>query len=202
MTTPMIGRILGVPDRRVRELLARYGIDRRHRGAWDRRDRIDVCPSDIGDLYVQKELTAEAVGNRLGISGRIVLRAAHSHGLPVRPGGSLSTATVELIDALYRDPDVRRTLRTNHVRIVRSPGPLWQRFPEPAPLTPALVRALYVDCGLSSFQIELITGQPSITVLRKLAAIGIERRPRGGLSPFMVRWRAERSKTARRRSPG
>jgi hypothetical protein len=147
---------------------------------------------------VKYELPAEVVGNRLGVSGRIVLRSAHSHGFPVRPGGSPSTATVELIEALYHDADIRRTLRMNHVPIARSPGPLWERFPQPLPLTSALVRALYVDCGLSSFQIELITGHPSIMVLRKLAAAGVRRRPPGGLSPFMARWRNERAKARRR----
>ena len=43
LTTPAIGRMLGIPDRRVRERLARYGIERRHRGGRDRRDRIDVA---------------------------------------------------------------------------------------------------------------------------------------------------------------
>lgn len=177
LTTPAIGRMLGIPDRRVRERLARYGIERRHRGGRDRRDRIDVAPADINDLYVTQELPADEVGGQLGVSLRIVLRAAHSHGFAVRPGGapSLTTPNIRLIDALYRDPEVRRTLRFHRVPLVKTSGALSERFPRPVPLTPSLVTDLYIDCGLSSFQIELVTGQPSITILRTLAQVGIER---------------------------
>lgn len=196
LTTPAIGRLLGVSDRSVRTSLARYGIERRHRGAWDRRDRVDVDPTDICNLYVRKELPAEAVGDQLGVSRRIVLRAAHNHGLPVRPGGAPSaTSVVQLIEALYNDPGVRRALRRHRIAIVARPGMLHERFPCPARLSPPLLRELYVDCGLSSFQIELVTGQPSSAVLRGLESVGIERRPKGGLSPFMARWRKERSKS-------
>jgi transposase-like protein len=193
LTTPAIGRLLGIPDRRVRERLARYGIERRHRGAWDRRDRIEVAPDDIDDLYVRKELPADEVGNHLGVSLRIVLRSAHSHGFAVRPGGapSLSTPDIQLIEALYGDPEVRRVLRSHLVPVVTVPGLLWERFPRPVPLTASLLKDLYLGCGLSSFQIEMVTGQPSMTILRKLAQADVERRPRGGLSPFMQRWRGQ-----------
>jgi len=203
ITTPAIGRMLGVSDRGLRDRLAQLGIPRRHRGGWDRRDRADVEPHDLHDLYVQEELPAEAVGNKLGVSPQIVLRAAHNHGLPVRAGGSAvaGTADVQLIEALYQDPGVRRTLRAHHVPSVMATGTLCERFPIPVPLTADLVRELYLDCGLSSFQIELVTGQPSITILRKLKSAGVERRPRGGLSPFMARWRQERAKTRSRRQP-
>jgi hypothetical protein len=195
LSTPAIGLMLGIPDRRVRERLARYGIERRHRGAWDRRDRVEVAPDDINDLYVRKELPADEVGNHLGVSLRIVLRAAHSHGFAVRPGGapSLSTPDIQLIEALYGDRVVARTLRRHRVPLVKAPGLLWERFPRPVPLTTALLTELYIDCGLSSFQIELVTGQPSMTILRHLAKAGIERRPRGGRSPFMKRWRGRRT---------
>jgi hypothetical protein len=195
LTTPTIGRILGIPDRRIRERLARYGIERRHRGAWDRHDRIEVDPHDINDLYVSKELPADEVGNHLGVSLGIVLRSAHSYGLPVRPGGaqSLAVPDIQLIRALYSDPEVARTLRRHRVPVVKAPGALWERFPRPVPLADTLLTDLYLGCGLSSFQIELVTGQPSMTVLHKLAQAGIARRPRGGQSPFLLRWRGRRS---------
>jgi hypothetical protein len=107
---------------------------------------------------------------------------------------SAGTADVQLIDALYQDTAVRRTLLSHGVPLVAWPGILYERFPAPVSLTPALVRELYVDCGLSAFQIELVTGQPSIAILRKLRSARVERRPSGGLSPFMARWRQERSK--------
>ena len=189
--TPAIGKMLGVPDRRLRAQLARLGIERRSRGGWDRRDRADVNLEDLVDLFVKSGLPSAVVGDKLGVSGRIVLRAAHSHGCPVRPGGSPSATPgdILLIDALYDDPDVTDVLCRHRVPAARAYGPLWERFPAPAPLTPELLRELYLGCGLSAFQIELVTGQPSATVRRKLIAAGIERRTRGGLSPFMMRWR-------------
>ena len=189
--TPAVGKMLGIPDRRLRAQLARLGIERRSRGGWERHDRADVSLTDLVDLFVKSGLTSAAVGDKLGVSGRIVIRAAHSHGCPVRPGGSPSATPgdIRLIDALYDDPDVADVLRRHQVPVVRAFGPLWERFPAPAPLTPQLLRELYMECGLSAFQIELVTGQPSTTVRRKLIVAGIERRNRGGLSPFMMRWR-------------
>ncbi len=188
--TPAIGALLGIPERRVRDRLARYGIDRRHKGGWDRTDRTTVEPGSIEDLYVKKELPAEQVGSELGVNRRIVLRAAHSYGLPVREGGTPSADRgIRLIEALYDDPEVISVLRSHHVPVVRRPGHLWQRFPNPIPLTAELVADLYIRCGLSSFQIELVTGHPSMTILHRLANAGIDRRKRGGQSPFLRRWR-------------
>lgn len=199
MSTPAIGRLLGIPERRLRVQLARYGIDRRHRGGWDRRDRVDVEPEHVRELYVRHALSAGAAGSAEGVSLQVVLRAAHSHGLPVRPGcaAPAGAAPVHLIEALYDDPWVARALRAHAVPIVPSPGALWERFPRPAPLTPALLGELYVRCGLSSFQIELVTGQPSAAVLRKLELAGIERRARGRVSPFMSRWRRKHAMALR-----
>ena len=70
------------------------------------------------------------------------------------------------------------------------PGVRWQRFPVPLPVSPQLAEELYVWCGLGVRHIELLTGQPAQTVLRLLAAHGIARRPAGGRTPFMRRWRA------------
>jgi hypothetical protein len=188
--TPAIGEMLGIPERRVRDRLARYGIDRRHRGGWDRTDRTSVEPDSIENLYVKKEPPAEQVGNELGVNRRIVLRAAHSYGLPVREGGTPAPDRgIRLIEALYGDPEVISVLREHHVPLVRRPGQLWQRFPNPIPLNAELVADLYTKCGLSSFQIELVTGHPSMTILHWLEHAGIDRRRRGGRSPFLRRWR-------------
>lgn len=195
LTSPAIGRLLGIPERRVRTHLARYGIERRHRGGWDRRDRVDVDPDRIEELYVREQLSAESAGSQVGVSLQAMLRAAHYHGLPVRPGCSARSEAVpvHLLYALYDDPRVVRALAAHGVPIVRSPGTICERFPEPALLTPALLAELYLHCGLSSFQIELVTGRPAATVLRKLEAAAIVRRARGGVSPFLARWRRERS---------
>ena len=203
MTTPAIGRLLGIPERRVRIQLARYGIERRHRGGWDRADRLDVDRDEVEALYVHHALSADSAAAVIGVPLQAVLRSAHNHGLPVRPGCAApeDATPVQLIQALYDDPWVPRTLLSHGVPIVRSSGTLCERFPNPTPLTPSLLRDLYLRCGLSSFQIELVTGQPSATILRKLEAAGVERRSRGGLSPFMTRWRRKRALLEGARAP-
>jgi hypothetical protein len=81
-----IGRALGISDRLVRSRLNLWEIQRRTRGQFNRFDRRDVAPDDLRPLYVEKEwpaAAAAAVGEELGVSGNVVLRSAHSGGLPV-----------------------------------------------------------------------------------------------------------------------
>lgn len=194
-----IGLLLGLSDRFVRSRLARSGIERRTRGKWDRRDRTDVSTSELGRLYLDKEMAAAVAGEELGVSGRIVLRAAHTHGLPVRAGGTPrppEAFDIHLIEALYDDLQVARVLAAHAVPVVRRPGLIWQRFPNPVPLTDGLLAALYNKCGLACFHIELLTGNPVPTVLRRLDKLGIPRRGRGGRSPFMKRWHARQCRAA------
>jgi hypothetical protein len=127
------------------------------------------------------------------VSGQIVLRAAHDEGLPVRVGGPEpggGPAEIELIEALYADPLVEHVLARHGIAPTPSGGAIWQRFPLPLRVSPELAIELYVACGLSVRHIELVTGQPSQTILRLLHAQGVARRPAGGRSPFLRRWRA------------
>ncbi len=97
---------------------------------------------------------------------------------------------IELINALYADPDVRETLRRYNVPQVAPGGAIWERFPDPAPLSPGLARDLYDTCGLATTHIELLTGQPADSVRKALRKAGVSLRPAGGRSPFFRRWRA------------
>ncbi len=199
MSSVDIGRRLGISDRLVRSRLKMWGIETRTRGQFNRFDRGDVDLDDLRPLYIDKEWAASSVGDELGVSGNIVLRSAHTSGLPVRAGGSHRPSEVfdiVLIEALYDDTEVSRVLVRYGVPIVRDAGPLWQRFPVPVDLTPELLHDLYNTCGLSTFHIELLTGSPTPTILRRLEDYGIERRGRGGRSPFMRRWHAQRRRAA------
>lgn len=194
-----IGQALGISDRFLRSRLKLWGIETRTRGKWNRFDRADVDPGELRPLYVDKEWAASVVGEELGVSGNIVLRSAHSSGLPVRAGGSVRLSEsydILLIEALYDDAEVSRVLALHGVPIVREPGPIWDRFPVPVGLSEELLDDLYVGCGLSSFHIELLTGVPTPTVLHRLEEYGIERRGRGGRSPFMRRWHERRNQVA------
>jgi hypothetical protein len=69
-------------------------------------------------------------------------------------------------------------------------GPIWQRFPDPVPLTAPLVKDLYWGCGAALTHIELLTGQPAMTVRGFMRRAGIPLRHPGGRTPFLRRWRA------------
>jgi hypothetical protein len=193
MSSVEIGRALGISDRLVRSRLKLWGIETRTRGQWNRFDRSDVDPDDLRPLYVEKEWAASTVGDELGVSRNIVLRSAHTSGIPVRAGGSNRPSEfydILLIEALYDDVEVSRVLMAHHIPVVRKPGPIWRRFPTAVELTEDLLSELYNDCGVSCFHIELLTGAPAPTIFRRLEDFGIERRGRGGRSPFMRRWQA------------
>jgi hypothetical protein len=193
LTTVEISALTGVPDRTVRDRLRARGVRLRTRGPLNREDRRSVSADEIAELYVAGGMSATDVGRLLGVSGQIVLRSAHDEGLPVRVGGpepGSGPAEIELIDALYADPLVRHALARHGIAPTPAGGAIWQRFPVPLRVSPELAIELYVACGLSVRHIELVTGQPSQTILRLLHAQGIARRPAGGRSPFLRRWRA------------
>ena len=102
---------------------------------------------------------------------------------------SRGPSEIELLTALYADPEVRGVLEKHGVSVVTLTGPLWKRFPAPQPLTADLVSDLYEDCGLGLHHIELLTGRPAAAAGAVLRAGGIKPRPAGARSPFMERWR-------------
>jgi transposase len=189
-----VGVVLGMPERRVRDRLHEYGLRARTRGRCDREDRRALPAELLGDLYVRAGLSADEVGRRVGVSRAVVLRSAHDLGLPVRAGGlpaaRAGPSEIELVEALYADPLVRAALLRHDLPRVPAGAPIWERFPVPVPLSGQLADELYRGCGLSSSQIELLTGQPSQTVRRVLRDAGVALRPPGGRSPFLRRWRA------------
>lgn len=188
LTRAEIAARLGMSESRVRSRLAEYGIRTRTRGRVNREDRRDIDGADLMALYARRGLTAKAVGDRLGVSHTIVLRAAHDHGVPVRPGAAApSGAAIRLVEALYDDPFVRNALARHRVPRVPAGGPIWQRFPVPVRLTDGLVRDLYERCGVSVAHIELLTGQPCATVTRQLRRAGVAMRTTGGRCPFLRR---------------
>jgi transposase len=82
-----IAELLGIPGRTVRERLRSLDVPMRSRGGFSREDRLSVPAEAIATLYVRSGLSARQVGEIFGVSHRIVLRAAHDVGLPVRVGG-------------------------------------------------------------------------------------------------------------------
>jgi len=193
LTTEQAGAVLGIPSRTVRDRLRRYGICPRTRGGWERGQRRVLPASALWDLYCRDGLSADEVGRRLDTTRTVVLRNAHDLGLPVRAGGCVplpGPAEIELVSALYADGLVCAVLAEHQIPQVPAGGPIWQRFPQPVPLTRRLVEDLYGRCGAGLHHIELLTGQPAMTVRGFMRRTGITPRHRGGRSPFLRRWRA------------
>lgn len=112
LTCHQISVLTGIPARTVRNRLVRHGVAMRTRGRMNREDRLVVEPGSLAELYQRAGLSAAEVGQLLGVSRHVVLRAAHEHGLPVRTRGQPprnGPSDIELIDALYANPDVQRT---------------------------------------------------------------------------------------------
>ena len=193
-TTAEIGTVFQTSGTTVRRLLREQGIRVRTTGGANREDRTAPGIDLVEKLYLQGGLSAAEVGKSVGCSSRIVLRLIHDMGWPVRVGGRPlrhGPEDLELICALYNDKLVAAALLRHGIPRVAPGGPIWQRFPSPVSITAAMVQELYVTCGLSTRQIELLTGQPSDTVGLRLRDIGVWLRPKGGRSPFLKRWRAE-----------
>ena len=188
-----IAAITGLPERTVRERLHRYGIPARSRGGWNREDRRDVPAETLTELYQQQGMTAAEVGKVIGASRTTVLRSAHDLGVAVRTGGGAVPPSgpdeIELVRALYNDDLIASVLRARDIPQVPPGRPIWARFPEPIPLSAPLVKDLYWHCGAGLSHIELLTGQPAMTVRGFMRREGIPLRHPGGRTPFRRRWR-------------
>jgi hypothetical protein len=196
LTCAQISALTRIPPRTVQDRLRAHGITLRTRGRFNREDRLAIEPDVLADLYLRAGLPSDEVGNLLGVSRAVVLRTAHDEGMPVRMGGpppAHGPAEIELITALYADPDVRQVLARHGLPVVPAGGPIWQRFPVPVRLSPDLAEELYSSCGLGVHHIELLTGQAADSVRKLLHAAGVALRPAGGRSPFRRRWRADQA---------
>jgi hypothetical protein len=185
-----VARRLGVSDGRVRTWLRHLGVPVRTRGWNNREDRRRDPTQLIEDLYVTAGLSADEVAAHIGSTRGRVLASAHEGDLPVRPGAAATDgAEVSLLTALYRDRRVLTALARHGVSANLTPGPITERFATPIRLSPQLLADLYKECGLSTTQIELVTGQPAATVRRHLHHAAIPLRHAGGLAPFTRRAR-------------
>jgi len=192
LSSRQIAAITGLPERTVRDRLRRYGVQPRSRGAWNREDRRTVPAETLCHLYERLGLTAAEVGRLIGASRKTVLRSAHDLGIPVRVGGAVPVRgpdEIELVRALYADDFFAAVLAAYDIPQVPPGGPIWERFPEPIPLSTPLVKDLYWYCGAGLSHIELLTGQPAMTVRGFMCREGIPLRHPGGRTPFLRRWR-------------
>jgi hypothetical protein len=132
-------------------------------------------------------MTADEVGKLIGTSRTTVLRSAHALGIPVRTGGAAIPLSgpeeIELIKALYEDDLIASVLDAHDIPRIAPGGPIWERSPEPVPLSAPLVKDLYWYCGAGLSHIELLTGQPADTVPGFMRREAIPTRHPGGADP-------------------
>lgn len=202
LTVAQIARRYGTAPPKARRWLAEAGVPVAERTS---RTHRRVLPRDVlEDLYVGRDLSAEAVAAELGVPLAHVLRSLHDHGIPVRLGGlpprEGDQPTVELVADLYADPEVSAVLAAHGVPRREEPGSIAERFPEPVRPGPGLLRALYDGVGLSARHVELLTGQPAEQVLDALHAAGIPVRPLSAASPWRLRLAAARRRLAAART--
>lgn len=190
------------------QLVARYHVSRHHIRAWlvdagvtiaprtGRQHRQQLPVETVRGWYWEEGCSAEEIAERLGTTTAQVLRCLHEAGVAVRFGGTRRdpSAAMRVLDELYGDPEVREVLACHGVPERREPGPIAERFPDPVALSEPLISALYVDVGLSSDHIEMLTGQPAQQVLDALQAAGVEVRSLAAFSPWRQRQVAARPK--------
>ena len=172
----------------VRRWLKAAGIPVRARPG--RRNRLQPDPTLLRRLYHDEQWTAAEIAAELDINAKRVLRALHDNAIPVRVAGPRTrheVAPTQLLRMLYADPQVRALLRRHHLPRRPQPGPIAERFPDPVPLTEALLREAYLDLGLAARQIELLTGHSTEHIIPALTEANITIRAGGRASPWLIR---------------
>lgn len=142
----------------------------------------------------RRRVVRVAVDERIGQVAGGMVREDQSPAARVVPPPQRGPSEMELLSALYADPEVRRVLDRHGVpvqamAVLTMAGPPWRRFPAHLPLTAGLVGDLYEGCGLGLHHIQLLTGRSAAAAGAVLRGSGIKLRPPGGRSPFMDRWR-------------
>lgn len=173
----------------VQDQLKKHGVSSRSRGM-DRRHRHELPVAEVIRLYADEGWPAAAVGRHFGVSAPLILRTVHEHGYPVRRPGPTredSPHEVELVRSLYSDPIVKRVLKRHGIRKEPAGRTLIERFPKPLALSRIALRHLYLEAGLSSDHIELLTGQPRLRIRRWLRDQNIVLRPPGVPAPVLRR---------------
>jgi hypothetical protein len=107
LTCAQISAVTGIPARTVRDRLVRGGVRMRSKGRGNREDRLTVDPERLTGLYLRAGMSAADAGAVLGVSRRIVLRAAHEEGLPSAWAASRQDAARKRSSSLTRSTPTR-----------------------------------------------------------------------------------------------
>ncbi|HTJ74542.1 MAG TPA: hypothetical protein VL337_04185 [Acidimicrobiales bacterium] len=172
-----IAERLGYARAAVSRALREQGLVVEPRRGRPRAQRRECNREILEDLYISRDLSAEAVGEELGVSAGFVLKRLHDFGIPVRRNRWQRPDENRIrLDCLRKDRRVRAALIKAGVPRWREEGTAVPEDPLPSPL----LETLYADLGLAMFDIELLTGRSESTIRAGLVAAGIPVKPRPG----------------------
>lgn len=137
-----------------------------HTADTDSFGRRAIPQGELANLYTDQQLSISELAEHFDTSKVRISRNLENYKIPVRT----RDAPMVIIDELYRDPLVLEALEAHNVALHPEKGTLAERFGTPQPMNPALATHLYDQVGLSSRQVELVTGTPQRTLLRYFRA--------------------------------
>ena len=132
--------------------------------------RTPIDRDTLEQLYITEQRSQTEIQRLLATSHMRVSRNLENYRIPIRPEQNHRHAPYAVLDMLYTDPLVTSTLDRHGVEQRPQAGSLAIRFGTPQPTNPALIADLYLHAGLSTRQIELVTGTSQRTILRHLHA--------------------------------
>jgi transposase len=146
------------------------------------------------ELYESSGLTMRQVAAELGVSASTVRQALHEALVQVRVGGPPGVvnglAPGQMVRDLYGDPAVAAVLRLHSVVMPNldnwQPAGPFQTY-APLPLSGSLLRALYVEQGLSAFHISVVCGVGTMAVMSGLRRHHVPLRDSGHYCPWYER---------------
>lgn len=145
------------------------GIDTRRLDEPERSRRWRLDPEELHDLYAEQGLTVEQIAEDIGVSRALIYRTLHRHHLPVVPTSGRGDRPRVRYDELLADTRVRHALASAGVAAAGVDPPI-----RPVPLPTALLAALVEGFGLSTFDVELLTGRLARSVREDCKNAGIQ----------------------------
>ena len=135
-----------------------------HTADTDSFGRKPIPEAELANLYTNQQLPISELAEHFNTSKLRISRNLENYKIPVRT----RNVSMVILDQLYRDPLVLEALEAHNVPLQPEKGSLAERFGTPQPINQALTTHLYKKVGLSTRQVELVTGIPQRTLLRHL----------------------------------
>ncbi|MGH3369888.1 MAG: hypothetical protein ACRDPR_07785, partial [Nocardioidaceae bacterium] len=154
----------------LKGLFATVGIALRRLDEPQPTKRWRLDPAELQELYVEQGRSVDNIAEHIGVNSALVYRALHRHHLPVATNRARGDVRVRY-DELLGDSRVREALAAAGLTPAGIDPPIRR-----TPLPPTALAALVGDLGLSTFDLELLTGRLTRSVRQDCENAGIEPR--------------------------